>query len=80
MSCIYFFTKNAKTYLDLYNNLHYLNKAREHLEQYSHLLAKKQINIQNQSRKLRNDSNFRKQMTFHEIERLIFLILRGTNR
>lgn len=69
MSCIHFFTKNIKTYLDLYNNLHYLYKAREHLEQYSDLLTKKEVNIQNQSWKLRNNFNLRKQMTVYEIER-----------
>ncbi len=34
MSCICFYQRNCFNYQDLYNNIHFLNKAREHLEQY----------------------------------------------
>jgi zinc finger FYVE domain-containing protein 26 len=34
MSCICFFTRNCANYYDLYENLPYLTKARDHLEKY----------------------------------------------
>lgn len=68
MSCIYFFSKNANTYLDLQKNLHFLNKARKHLDQYLEILAKKQNVLPSQLWKIKND-NLRKQMSAQEIDK-----------
>ncbi|RNA16338.1 Zinc finger FYVE domain-containing [Brachionus plicatilis] len=57
-------------YSDLFSNLHYLNKARKHLEQYLESLSKKQNILPNQSWRLKND-NLRKQMSPQEIDSYI---------
>lgn len=42
MSCICFFTRQCANYGELFNNLHYLNKASKHLEQYLEISTVKQ--------------------------------------
>ena len=63
MSCICFFTRSCKNYVDLFNNLNYLTKAREHLEQYLEICSIRQQNKQNKS----EQQQLNKQMSTVEI-------------
>jgi hypothetical protein len=74
MSCICFFTRHCATYADLFTNIHYLTKARKHLEQYMEISSVKQTNQMNQQQqqfawKLKNETNsLCKQMTTKDVD------------
>jgi hypothetical protein len=69
MSCICFYTRNCSGYIDLYNNLKYLNKAREHLEQYLEICSiRQQTNsMQQQQKNKLEQQQLNKQMSAIEI-------------
>lgn len=69
MSCICFYTRNCSSYIDLYNNLHHLNKARKHLEQYLEICSiRQQTNLMQQQQKIKTEQQqLNKQMSAIEI-------------
>lgn len=70
MSCMSFFVKNCQNYIDLANNLRYLTKARQHLEQYLELCAIKTQQPQNLSWKQKPEQpSLCKQMAPKEVNR-----------
>lgn len=75
MSCIYFFTRHSANYSDLFNNLHYLNKARKHLENYLEICTTKQYGLTNQQQHFTwkptksDQQSLCKQMTTQEVDK-----------
>lgn len=72
MSCVYFFSKSCLNYAKLANNLHFLNKARTHLEQYLEIKSQQQTQHQQtlgwNNTKSTSDSQLCKQMNSSEIQ------------
>lgn len=74
MSCICFFLRNCNNYSELYENVHYLNKASKHLEQYLEVSSTKQTtqpNVQTQfAWKSKSDQqNLCKQISTPEVDK-----------
>lgn len=74
MSCICFFGKMGKNYMELYGNIEYLRKARSHLEQYLENYSAKQYisNAQQQQLTWRNkpeQHSLIKQISTQEIDK-----------
>ena len=75
MSCLLFFTRQCSNYTELYANLHYLTKAREHLENYQEMYTFKQNLLAQNSNQTSNfawkhkpeQQSLIKQMTNQEI-------------
>jgi hypothetical protein len=76
MSCICFFGRNCKNYIELYNNISYLTKARKHLEQYLELCSARSYSISSQQQNLgwRNKpehASLNKQISTQEIDKYL---------
>jgi len=74
MSCICFFGKMCRNYCDLYANIEYLIKARQHLEHYLQAYSSKQYtaSTQQQQKGWRNKSeqpSLTKQISTQEIDK-----------
>ncbi len=70
MSCMCFFSRNCQSYIDLANNINYLNKARQHLEQYLEVCSLKTMQPQNLGWKQKPEQpSLCKQMTPKEVNR-----------
>ena len=70
MSCMCFFSKHAQNYNDLAKNLSYLNKARQHLEQYLEICSLKTMQSQNLTWKQKSEqTSLCKQMAPQEVNR-----------
>jgi zinc finger FYVE domain-containing protein 26 len=73
MSCLCFFTRNAQNYADLFKNMHFLVKAKSHLEQYFEMCSVKQqsglLNSQQQWKQKPEQQNLCKQMPIQEVNK-----------
>ena len=67
MSCICFFTRHCHNYADLYNNLHFLSKARKHLEEYLEMCSLRQSGSSSQNNSKQN--SLCKQITTQEVDK-----------
>jgi zinc finger FYVE domain-containing protein 26 len=74
MSCLCFFTRNAQNYADLFKNMHFLVKAKSHLEQYFEMCSVKQQSgllnsVQQQWKQKPEQQNLCKQMPIQEVNK-----------
>ena len=73
MSSICFFTRNCTNYAELFNNINYLVKARDHLEQYLEISSIKQYGQTSQQQQFawkqkQEQQSLCKQMTTQEVD------------
>ena len=73
MSSICFFTRNCTNYAELFNNINYLVKARDHLEQYLEISSIKQYGQSSQQQQFawkqkQEQQSLCKQMTTQEVD------------